>query len=450
MNALEAFIAAHDVTVMWLTASLFNAVIDDRPQALARIRDLLIGGEALSVPHVRRGLSELPDTRIINGYGPTETTTFACAHVISADDVEGARSIPIGRPLMNTRVYVLDADRQLLPPGEAGELWIGGDGVARGYVNDEALTAARFAPDPFVEEADARMYGTGDRVRFLSNGTLEFLGRFDDQIKLRGFRIEPGEVEASLLQHPGVSRAVVGAVDVPPTGRALVAFVVPATANGRGARSLSISELRDFLKERLPDHMVPSRWVVLDAFPLLSTGKTDRRAVLALAVKPMVQPQQRPGTSLPPLLESIAAIWRHVLGVADVGIDDDFFDLGGHSLLATQVLSRIQADIRRGDRSPLAVFGADRCRAGPCRRRRVPVCCRFGAGHTARVARDTAPALVRTTAHLVPPAVARREWRVQRADRAQARRRARHRCSDSRPAGDRRSSRSPADGVSFH
>ena len=436
---------------MWLTASLFNAVIDDRPQALARIRDLLIGGEVLSVPHVRRGLSELPDTRIINGYGPTETTTFACTHVIGADDVAGARSIPIGRPLMNTRVYVLDADRQLLPPGEAGELWIGGDGVARGYLNDEALTAARFVPDPFVEEADARIYGTGDRVRFLSNGTLEFLGRFDDQIKVRGFRIEPGEVEASLLQHPGVSRAVVGAVDVPPTGRALVAFVVPAASNGPGARNVSVSELRDFLKERLPDHMVPSRWVLLDAFPLLPTGKTDRRAVLALAVKRMVHPEQPLATSLPPTLERIAAIWRSVLGVAYIGIDEDFFDLGGHSLLATQVLSRIQAtfgveiDLRSLFSAPTvaalarAVEDASRSAAAP------------GASNTAHIACDPAS---RSRSHNSASGSSsswlRRKWHVQHADRAQARRRTRHRCSDTRPAGESSIVTKPCARVSFH
>ena len=342
-NALDAFITAHDVTVLWLTASLFNAVIDDRPQALVRIRDLLIGGEVLSVPHVRRGLSKLPNTRIINGYGPTETTTFACTHVIGVDDVAGARPIPIGRPLMHTRVYVLSGDRQLLAPGEVGELWIGGDGLASGYLNDQALNAARFVPDPFAGETDARMYGTGDRVRFLSNGALEFLGRFDDQIKVRGFRIEPAEIEAFLTTHPGVSRVVVGAVDVPPTGRVLAAFVVLAVPTSPNARQPSMSELRDFLKSRLPAHMVPSKWIALDAVPLLPTGKVDRHAVLELAVTPMAHVERPWETSPLSTVERIAAIWRSVLGVGDVGDDQDFFDLGGHSLLAVQVLSRIQA-----------------------------------------------------------------------------------------------------------
>ena len=214
LTALED-IAAHDVTVLWLTASLFNAVIDDRPRALARVRDLLIGGEVLSVPHVRRAVSALPGTRIINGYGPTETTTFACIHVISAADVEGARAIPIGRPLMNTRVYVLDADRQLLRLG-------GGGALDRRRWGRPRLPERCAADRGALRCGSLRRGGRRADVRDRGSRSLcpmarwSFSGRFDDRIKVRGVRIEPGEVEASLLQHPGVSRAVVGAVDVPP------------------------------------------------------------------------------------------------------------------------------------------------------------------------------------------------------------------------------------------
>src|SRR5205085_244508 len=188
----------HQVTTAWLTASLFNAIIDEAPEALRGIEQLLAGGEALSVVHVRRALEKLPGTQLINGYGPTESTTFTCCHPIPRQLDENVRSIPIGRPIGNTQVYILDRHLHPVPIGVPGELYIGGAGVARGYLNRFELTAEKFIPDPFSDRPDARLYKTGDLVRYLADGTIEFLGRRDQQVKIRGFRIEPGEIETVL------------------------------------------------------------------------------------------------------------------------------------------------------------------------------------------------------------------------------------------------------------
>ncbi len=344
LSTVESVVVAHGVTVMWLTASLFNAVIDERPRALAAVRYLLIGGEILSVPHVERAIAVLPDTRIFNGYGPTEATTFTCCHEITAADVSSGRSISIGRPLLNTRVYVLGSDGELVADGNRGELWIGGDGLAVGYLYDEDLTRARFVRDPFVESETARMFRTGDGVRFLPDGTLEFLGRLDEQIKLRGFRIEPGEVEAAIDRHSRIARCAVVAVEHHALGRMLVAFVVPAASPVAGADAAPAShELRDFLRDLLPDYMVPSQWMALDTLPLAATGKVDRAALRALALSAT---SDRSTAASPPRTgteEAVAAIWRDLLGIAEVGTHDNFFERGGHSLLATQALSRMQA-----------------------------------------------------------------------------------------------------------
>ncbi|HEX5216632.1 MAG TPA: amino acid adenylation domain-containing protein [Vicinamibacterales bacterium] len=344
-QALGAFLARHRVTTMWLTASLFNAVVDDDPRVLAGVRHLLVGGEALSLPHVGRALADVPDLKLVNGYGPTETTTFACCHPIDAAALAGVSSIPIGRPLLNTRVYVLDDQRQLVPIGHEGELWIGGDGVAIGYLNDAALTAERFARDPFVESADARIYRSGDRVRWRHDGTLEFLGRIDDQIKLRGFRIEPGEVEAAIAGCAGVQRAAVVAVDLPSIGRALAAFVVFSADLPDQERGTMIAHgLRDALRLRLPEYMVPAHWTGLDTLPLLKSGKTDRRLLASMAGSPARRPVAAAVSPASDAEARIAEICRALLGLDAIGVDDNFFDLGGHSLLATQAVSRIQSD----------------------------------------------------------------------------------------------------------
>jgi amino acid adenylation domain-containing protein len=331
--ALERELTRHRVRMLWLTASLFNAVMDERPQALRGIEQLLIGGEALSVPRVRRALSLLgPSTRLINAYGPTECTTFACCYPIPQSLSASAASVPIGRPIANTQAYVLDRNGELVPIGVPGELYLGGDGLARGYLNRPELTSQRFVSNPF--QAHARLYRTGDQVRWRPDGTLEFLGRFDDQVKLRGFRIELAEIEAVMAGHPDVSRCVAATREDSPGEKRLVAYWVP-----RPDANATPGNLREFLRARLPDHMIPASFVRLDALPMTVHGKIDRRRL-----PDPTRPNLGTGHVAPrsALEEQLARIWAKVLGLERVGIHDNFFELGGHSLLAMRLLAAVE------------------------------------------------------------------------------------------------------------
>jgi aspartate racemase len=328
-------IAGQGVTSAWLTASLFNQVITTAPEILRPLRELLTGGEALSVPHVLRALAELPDTTLINGYGPTETTTFATTFTIPRPFDPSARRVPIGRPLPNTQVYVLNELGQPQPIGVAGEIYIGGDGVALGYRGAGSLTAARFVPDPFSGRPGARLYRTGDRGRWLPDGTLDFIERCDRQVKIRGFRIEPGEIESVLVQHPSVREAFVTAPDERAGERRLVAYVVLQP-------SQTADELRRFLQDRLPDYMVPAQIMVLDALPKTPNGKLDRRALpLPGRLGEKAEAAWLPART--PVEEVLAGIWANVLKLDRVGVQDDFFLLGGHSLLALQLIHETNA-----------------------------------------------------------------------------------------------------------
>jgi len=335
IQALGEVIRREGVTTLWLTASLFNMIVDEAPETLAGTKQLLTGGEALSIAHVRRAQAALPDTQLINGYGPTESTTFACCHPIPNPLPDHLRSIPIGRPISNTRVYVLDASLSPVPVGVPGELYIGGDGLAQGYLGQAELTAERFRPDPFSEEAEARIYKTGDRARVLGDGTLEFLGRIDHQVKIRGFRIEPGEIEAVLTDHAGVRQATV-IVQGPEAGgdKHLVAFVVPAEPD------LDEAALRTHLSGTLPAYMLPTAIVMMDALPITANGKIDRKALPAPvpADTPNGEPTAVPETETE---RRLVEIWADLLKLDTLGIHDNFFSLGGHSLLATQLVSRI-------------------------------------------------------------------------------------------------------------
>jgi amino acid adenylation domain-containing protein len=340
---LEEVIRAERITCLWLTAGLFNQVVDQRPGVLGAVKHVLTGGETLSPAHVARARARWPGLKLTNGYGPTEGTTFTCTHRI--ERVDGP--VPIGRPLANTRCYVLDEAGAPVPVGVAGELYIGGDGLAVGYVNDAALTAAKFVPDRFSGEAGGRLYRSGDRVRWRADGVLEFLGRLDGQVKLRGYRIELGEVEFHVQQHPAVAACAAAVVDGGPAGKQLVAYVVPAAdaAEGRSSSSGVTLEthVRAWLKERLPAHLIPSRVVVLPALPLGPNGKVDRRQLPA----PPLEPEPAEGASASPttpLERQLAAIWEELLQRRGLGVADDFFELGGHSLLAIQVLSRVQRE----------------------------------------------------------------------------------------------------------
>ena len=305
----------------------------------ATLRLVSIGGETVQ-PAMYALWRELAGGRVrwFNTYGPTEATVEATLHEPAAGLVASVSDLdlPIGRPLANTRVYVLDRHLNPVPVGAPGELYIGGVGVARGYLGRAALTAERFVPDPFGGEPGARLYRTGDRGRYRTDGNLEFLGRLDYQVKIRGFRVEPEEVEAVLAGHPAVREDVVIAREDTPGDRRLVAYVVPAAD-----RAVGSEELRGFLQERLPESMVPSAFVLLDALPLTPNGKIDRRALPApdYARPDLAEAFVAPRT---PIEERVAAIWAAVLKLDRVGVHDDFFALGGHSLLATQVVARLR------------------------------------------------------------------------------------------------------------
>ncbi|HEU4884734.1 MAG TPA: amino acid adenylation domain-containing protein, partial [Longimicrobium sp.] len=318
----------HGVDVLWMTVGLFNQYAEELKDELPRLRYLIVGGDALDPRTIARVLRSNPPRHLLNGYGPTETTTFAITHEI-VDVAEGARAIPLGRPISNTQVYILDGAGQPVPIGVAGEMYIGGAGVALGYLNRPELTAGRFVKNPF---AGGRMYRTGDLGRWLPDGTIEFLGRNDFQVKVRGYRIELGEIEARLAEHPAVREAVVLAREDVPGDRRLVAYYV-------GAEGVE-AELRAHLGERLPEYMVPAAFVALDALPLTANGKLDRRALPA----PEGDAYAR-GSYEAPLGEietALAEIWTEVLGVDRVGRRDHFFELGGHSLLAIKLIGRMR------------------------------------------------------------------------------------------------------------
>jgi aspartate racemase len=322
------------VTTLWLTAGLFHQMVDYQIAGLKGLRQLLAGGEALSAPHVAKALRELPGCHIINGYGPTENTTFTCCYRVPAGWT-GGTSVPIGKPVSNTQVYIVDEHGQPTPVGVPGELWIGGDGLARGYLNQPELTAKCFVANPFGKEPnDSVLYRTGDLCRWLPDGNIEFLGRIDDQLKIRGFRVEPGEIEKVLAGHPAVAQVVVAAQNDNSGAKQLVAYAVL-----KESKAIEDSALTEFLRTKLPAYMVPSRVVQLPELPLTRNGKIDRGALLP----PECFEDERIAVVDPrTLTESLLSeIWRELLGRKAVSISDNFFHLGGHSLLATQMISRI-------------------------------------------------------------------------------------------------------------
>jgi amino acid adenylation domain-containing protein len=306
---------------------------EDEPGAL---RDVIATGEALQIsPEVRDWLASLPGSRLHNHYGPSETHVVTAA-VLTGRPEEWPALPPIGVPISNSTAYVLNAAGQPVPVGVKGELYLGGEGVARGYIHRPDWTAERFLPDPFHVMPGSRMYRTGDLARYLPDGTLEFLGRRDHQVKIRGFRIELGEIETALQRHRGVREAVVLARDDHRGEKRLVAYVV-----GGPAERVNGSELRGFLQERLPEYMVPTTFVLLESLPLTPNGKVDRRA---LPVPDAGRPQDAGIYVAPrtPVEEVLAGTMGEVLGLERVGVHDSFFALGGHSLLATQVISRVR------------------------------------------------------------------------------------------------------------
>jgi len=292
----------------------------------------MVGGDAVDPATAARVLERYAPQQLLHCYGPTESTTFATTGVLTLEDARTGQ-LPIGRPIANTRIYLLDAQGQLVPLGSTGEIYVGGDGVALGYLNRPELTTERFLPDPFHDVPGARMYRTGDLARYLPDGRLIFLGRNDQQVKIRGYRIEPGEIEARLAEHPAVREAVVMTQPDAAGEKRLVAYV---TAHNRTPEL--VSALRAHLSARLPDYMLPSAFVLMEKLPLTANGKVDRR------ILPLPDDQSfahrdfvAPCTSTE---KALAAIWAELLGLDRVGSHDDFFELGGHSLLAVKMISR--------------------------------------------------------------------------------------------------------------
>jgi amino acid adenylation domain-containing protein len=329
-------IKQYGVTTVWLTSGFFNLMVDERLEDLKLLHLLMTGGDALSVAHVKKFLAEAGDCRLINGYGPTENTVFTSCATLEKENVNW--SVPIGYPIANTEVYIFDDHQRPVPIGVSGELYTGGEGLARCYCNAPELTAEKFVPHPYSKQPGERLYRTGDLVKHRPDGSIEFLARRDRQVKVRGFRIELGEIENMLGQHPNVREVVTlvhedAAVDY----KRLAAYVVPAD----GQASLAPAELRQYLTARLPDYMVPQDFVVLEELPLTANGKVDREALLSIGLR-----ERDDDELIEPRTETeraVAEIWRDVLGDAGrVSVDDNFFLVGGHSLLATRMMSQVR------------------------------------------------------------------------------------------------------------
>ena len=343
-EAFADYMERHGVEGMKIVPSHLQALQSGtRPAAVLPRRLLVLGGEGARREWIAKVREMAPEMAILNHYGPTEATVGVLTNAITGTPERAI--LPLGKPLPNSRVYVLDARMRVLPVGVPGELYVGGAGVARGYLNRPELTAERFIDSPFID--GDRLYRTGDRVRWLADGTLEFLGRVDDQVKIRGFRVELGEIEAALRQHPQVREAVVVAREDVPGDKRLAGYVVPE------GEAPGVAALRGFLKDLLPDYMVPTAWATLDALPLNRNGKVDRRALPAPDVA-RGEGYVAPRTATE---EVLAAVWAEVLRVERVGIEDNFFELGGHSLLATRVVSRIR-EVFRAELPLRALFEA--------------------------------------------------------------------------------------------
>ncbi|MDA8527288.1 amino acid adenylation domain-containing protein [Opitutaceae bacterium] len=325
---LKQQIQQHGINTLWLTASLGHQIADADISVFTGLKTLLMGGERLSAPHVNRIRQAHPQLTIINGYGPTENTTFTCCHRITRDYAE---NIPIGQPIANTTVYIVDSHDALVPVGAVGEICTGGEGLARGYLKDETLTREKFCPHPFSSDPDDRIYRTGDLGRWTADGTVEYIGRRDQQVKIRGYRIELGEIESRLLEQNSVKAAVVEARDLGDGSLTLIAFCIA---------DASPENLRQNLIAELPNYMIPAHFVLLKRLPLTANGKVDRDALIL----PASSPSHRRGQVAPTneTEKIILQFWEEVLGQSDLGVTDNFFALGGHSLKVTKLAARLR------------------------------------------------------------------------------------------------------------
>jgi acyl carrier protein len=327
---LRTLIAGYGLTHVHPAAGLFRVIAEEDPAAFSALTEVSTGGDVVPAGAVRRVMEAVPGIRLRPMYGPTETT-FCVTQIPFEDPEQVGEVLPIGRPLDKTRVFVLDDGLRPVPAGVAGELYVAGAGLARGYLGRPGLTGERFVACPFGPPG-VRMYRTGDVARWTQDGVLEFVGRADEQVKIRGFRIEPGEVEAALTGHPEVVSAVVIAREDTPGDKRLTAYV---TTTGAGADSA----LREWVADRLPEYMVPSAVVILGQLPVTRNGKLDRAALPAPDYS-AAGTGRRPASARE---EILCAVFAEVLGIPRVSVDDDFFALGGHSLLAVRLVSRIRA-----------------------------------------------------------------------------------------------------------
>jgi amino acid adenylation domain-containing protein len=334
---LAGAVRAHRIDVLFMTPALFRQVAMDAPGTFAGLKYLVVGGDRLDPVASRNALLACPGLRLINGYGPTESTTFATWENVK-EDLDDNANVLIGRPLSNTKVYVVDSFGQLAPVGAPGELWIGGDGLANGYVNRPELTAERFVPDPLSGNAGARCYRTGDLVRWRGNGKLEFLGRMDDQVKIRGFRVELDEVQMVLASCPGIRDSAVICVGEGEGEKKLAAYFVASDP-------LASEELRHWMQKRLPEYMVPHVFVSVPQIPLTSNGKVDRKKLPeARALLRERNTESAPPST--PVEQAVARMWKELLGQEPISVTDDFFQLGGHSLSGSRLVNQIREVFR--------------------------------------------------------------------------------------------------------
>ncbi len=333
---LLRFIRDQQIERLFLPYILLQTIADCANTQAAlpdSLRDIISAGETLHLtPSIRAMMQRLPHCRLHNHYGPTES------HVITAETLDGPiaewpSDAPIGKPISNTQIFLLDNHLQPVPIGVPGELYVGGAGLALGYLNRPDLTAERFLPHPFSDEPGARLYRTGDLARYREDGVIEFLGRVDRQVKIRGFRVEPGEIESVLREHPAVRDGIVGVLDDETLGKRLIAWWI-----GKPEAEASGDDLRSFLRQRLPDYMIPASFVRVEEFPLNPNGKIDLRLLPEPGREDASAPSASPQT---PLERQLLAVWQQVLGTKNLGVDDNFFDVGGHSLLAVRLLAKV-------------------------------------------------------------------------------------------------------------
>jgi amino acid adenylation domain-containing protein len=337
----------HRVTVIFLTTGLFHAIVDERPRTMTKVRQLFVGGDVMSARHARAALAAMDDGCVINGYGPTESTTFAsCFRITRGMSIDD--SVPIGKPIANTSIYILDSELRPLPIGQIGEIFIGGDGLALGYLNRPELERERFIPNPFASESDARLYRSGDLGRFTSSGDIEFCGRIDNQVKVRGFRIEPGEIEAVAMRLEQIRQAFVITVPNRFGENILVCHYVPVSDC-----QVAPEDLRTHLTATLPSYMIPTQYRQWNSFPLTVNGKVDRRKLMDsdIPIQPAATPKLQ---ELGEMERRLLQMFRHLLGRNDLSIDDDFFSCGGDSLGAARLFAQIEEHL--GRRLPLATM----------------------------------------------------------------------------------------------